>query len=38
MLKILFSALEALSSAVPIGLGAIVWIGYKIGPEMIAPD
>ena len=37
MLKILFSALEALSSAVPIGLGAIVWIGYKIGPEMIAP-
>jgi sulfate permease, SulP family len=37
MLKKLFSALEALSSAVPIGLGAIVWIGYKIGPEMIAP-
>ena len=37
MLKILFSALESLSSAVPIGLGAIVWIGYKIGPEMIAP-
>jgi sulfate permease, SulP family len=37
MLKILFSALEALSSAVPIGLGAIVWIAFKIGPEMIAP-
>ena len=37
MLKKVFSALEALSSAVPIGLGAIVWIGYKIGPEMIAP-
>jgi sulfate permease, SulP family len=37
MLKILFSALEALSSAIPAGLGAIVWLGYKIGPEMIAP-
>jgi len=37
MLKKVFSALEALSSAVPIGLGAIVWIGYKIGPNMIAP-
>jgi sulfate permease, SulP family len=37
MLKKLFSALEALSSAVPIGLGAIVWIGYKIGPSLIAP-
>jgi sulfate permease, SulP family len=37
MLKILYSALEALGSAVPIGLGAITWIGYRIGPEMIAP-
>jgi sulfate permease, SulP family len=37
MLKIVFSALEAFSSAVPAGLGAIVWLGYKIGPEMIAP-
>jgi sulfate permease, SulP family len=37
MKKLVFSALEALSSAVPAGLGAIIWLGYKIGPEMIAP-
>lgn len=37
MLKILYAALEGLGSAIPIGLGGLVWIGYKIGPEMIAP-
>ena len=31
------SALEALGSAVPSSLAALVWIGFKIGPEMIAP-
>lgn len=37
MKKLVFSALEALSSALPAGLGAVIWLGYKIGPEMIAP-
>lgn len=37
MLKILNSALEAVGSALPISIGAIAWIGYRIGPEMIAP-
>lgn len=32
-----FSALEALSSALPAGLGAVIWLAYKIGPAMIAP-
>ncbi|WP_151446580.1 SLC26A/SulP transporter family protein [Lacisediminimonas profundi] len=35
MLKLLYSAAEGLGSAVPIGLGSIVWIGYRIGPEVI---
>ncbi|MFM2083374.1 MAG: hypothetical protein RLY95_192 [Pseudomonadota bacterium] len=35
MLVTLYAALEALSSAIPSGLGAIVWLGYKIGPEFI---
>lgn len=37
MLKPLFAALEALGSALPITLGALGWIAYKIGPEMTAP-
>ncbi len=36
-MKTLFAALEALGSALPIGLGALGWIAYKIGPEMTAP-
>jgi sulfate permease, SulP family len=32
---VIYAALEALSGAVPSGLGAIVWIGFKIGPELI---
>ncbi len=37
MLKTIFTALEALSSALPITLGALGFIAYKIGPEMIGP-
>jgi SulP family sulfate permease len=37
MLKALYAAAEGLSSGIPLGLGAVTWIGYKIGPEMIAP-
>ena len=36
-MKTLYAALEALGSAIPISLGGLIWIGYKIGPEMIAP-
>lgn len=37
MLKTLYAAIEALGSAFPIALGGLVWIAYKIGPEMVAP-
>ena len=37
MFRLLSSALEALGSAIPIGLAAAIWIGLKIGPEMIPP-
>ena len=37
MLKTFYAAIEALGIAIPIGLGGLVWIAYKIGPEMIAP-
>ena len=37
MLKTLFTALEALCSALPITLGALGFVAYKIGPEMIGP-
>lgn len=37
MLKVLYSSLEALGSALPVSLGAVAWIGYRIGPETIAP-
>lgn len=33
--RVIYAALEALSGAVPSGLGAIVWLGFKIGPELI---
>lgn len=32
-----FTALEALGSTLPITLGALGFVAYKIGPEMIAP-
>ena len=37
MFKSFYAALEALGSAIPIALGGLVWIAYKIGPEMVAP-
>lgn len=37
MLKTLFTALEALGNALPITLGALGFVAYKIGPEMIGP-
>lgn len=37
MLKTFYAAIEALSSAIPIALGGLVWIAFKIGPEMVAP-
>jgi sulfate permease, SulP family len=37
MSRLLSSALEALGSAIPSGLAALIWIGLKIGPEMIPP-
>ncbi len=37
MLRVLYAALEGLGSAIPAGLASIVWLGYKIGPELIAP-
>lgn len=37
MFRTFSSALEALGSAIPSGLAALVWIGLKIGLEMIAP-
>jgi SulP family sulfate permease len=36
-MKIFYAALEALGSAIPISLGGLIWIGYKIGAEVIAP-
>lgn len=37
MLKTFFTALEALGSALPITLGALGFVAYKIGPQMIGP-
>ena len=35
MFRALVPALEALGSAIPSGLAALVWIGSKIGPEVV---
>ena len=37
MLKTIFTTLEALGSALPITLGALGFVAYKIGPQMIGP-
>lgn len=37
MLKMFYAVAKGLGSALPIGLGAMVWVGCRIGPEMIAP-
>lgn len=37
MFKTFFTALEALGSALPITLGALGFVAYKIGPQMIGP-
>ncbi|TAG25691.1 MAG: hypothetical protein EAZ37_11815 [Burkholderiales bacterium] len=37
MFKTFFTALEALCSALPITLGALGFVAYKIGPQMIGP-
>ncbi len=37
MFKTFFTALEALGTALPITLGALGFVAYKIGPQMIGP-